>query len=56
MGDYKCPKCGNNTFQVRSSAEHRRGVTYICIGCWSEMRLEDMARQFFELSRELRKA
>jgi len=55
MGDHQCPKCGNNTFQVQSSADHRRGVTFICIGCWSELRLEDMARQFFELSRQLRK-
>jgi len=44
MGDLKCPKCGNNSFQVRASGQ--RTVTFICIACWDELRREDMTREF----------
>jgi DNA-directed RNA polymerase subunit RPC12/RpoP len=44
MGDLRCPKCGNNSFQVRG--DERRALTYICVACWLEMRLEDMTREF----------
>ena len=43
MGDLKCPKCGNNSFQVRSQTDAQR-ATFICISCWGELRLEDMTR------------
>ena len=46
MGDLMCPKCGNNSFQVRG--DHPLAVTFICVGCWVELRLEDMTRQFFK--------
>ena len=55
MGDHGCPKCGNNTFQVRSEAL-RRAVTFICISCWSELRLEDIAPKIIERSMKRRKA
>jgi hypothetical protein len=55
MGDHVCPKCGNNTFQVRSQAL-RRTVTFICIACWSELRLEDIAPKIIERSMKRRKA
>ena len=55
MGDHKCPKCGNNTFQVRSQAL-RRAVTFICIACWKELRLEEIAPEIIERSRKRRKA
>ena len=43
MGDLKCPKCGNNSFQVRSHADDQRAVTFICVGCWDELRLNGSA-------------
>jgi hypothetical protein len=46
MGDLKCPKCGNNSFQVRSQPDDQRAVTFICVACWEELRLEDMTRDF----------
>ncbi len=51
MGDLKCPKCGNNSFQVRSQTDDQR-ATFICIGCWGELRLEDMTRQFLKRNKE----
>ena len=45
IGDLKCPKCGNNSFQVQSQIGDQR-ATFICISCWGELRLEDMTRQF----------
>ena len=55
MGDHGCPKCGNNTFQVRSEAL-RRTVTFICIACWRESQLEDIAPKIIERSMKRRKA
>ena len=51
MGDLKCPKCGNNSFQVRSQT-HAQRATFICISCWGELRLEDMTRQFLKRNKE----
>jgi hypothetical protein len=51
MGDLKCPKCGNNSFQVRSRTDAQR-ATFICISCWGELRLEDMTRQFLKRNKE----
>jgi predicted nucleic acid-binding Zn-ribbon protein len=50
VGDLKCPKCGNNSFQVRS--DDQRAVTFICVACWVELRLEDMTRDFVKHTRE----
>ena len=55
MGDHGCPKCGNNTFQVRSETLGR-AVTFICISCWSEFRREDIAPKIIERSMKRRKA
>ena len=52
MGDLKCPKCGNDSFQVRSHADDQRAVTFICVGCWDELRLQDMVRQFLKQKKE----
>lgn len=46
MGDLKCPKCGNNSFQVRN--DEQRAVTYICVACWERLRLEDLTRVFIK--------
>ncbi len=50
MGDLKCPKCGNNSFQVRGSSQS--ALTFICVACWEELWLEDMTREFFKGKRE----
>ena len=42
-------------FQVRFQAL-RRAVTFICIACWKELRLEDIAPEIIERSRKRRKA
>jgi predicted nucleic acid-binding Zn-ribbon protein len=42
MGDLKCPECGNNSFQAR--ADDQRAVTFICVACWKELRLEELTR------------
>ena len=52
MGDMKCPSCGNNSFQVQSRTAPQRVVTFICVACWKEWRLEDMTREFVKHQRE----
>ena len=42
MGDHKCPRCENNTFQVRGDGQ--RAVTFICVACWREWKVEDLTR------------
>jgi hypothetical protein len=46
MGDLKCPKCENNTFQVR--ADGQRAVTFICVACWKELQREDLTREVLD--------
>ena len=50
LGDLKCPKCGNNSFQVRGNSQS--ALTFICVACWEELWLEDMTREFFRGKRE----
>jgi DNA-directed RNA polymerase subunit RPC12/RpoP len=44
VGDLKCPKCGYNTFQVRTDT--RRMASFVCVACWKDLRLKDMTQEF----------
>ena len=52
MGNLKCPKCSNDSFQVRSQADDQRALTFICVACWDELRLEDMIQEFPKQKRQ----